>query len=59
MFVVFVTPKSKSFKPHKWKEGGEFSSPEVAEFHAKQIRKMKQQYAAAEVVPNSVHPKQN
>lgn len=57
MFIVFVTPKSKSFKPHKWKEGGEFSSPDVAEFHAKQIRKMKDRYSTVEIVPNSVQPK--
>ncbi len=54
MFVVFVTPKAKSFQPHKWKEGGEFSNPEVAEFHAKQIRKMKDLYQSVEIVPKAV-----
>jgi len=60
MFVIFLTPTAKSFKPHKWNEGGEFYTPEGAEYHAKQIRKgMKKEYSTVEVIPNSVHPKQN
>ena len=40
MYIIFVTPKNKLFKPHAWIEGGEFPTKEKAEFHAKQMRKM-------------------
>ena len=38
-FVRQLTPKNPAFKPHTWKEGGQFLTAADAEFQAKQIRK--------------------
>lgn len=57
MYAIKVTPTNKAFKPHIWKEGGEFQTVKSAEFQAKQLRKMKaifgkgKQYANVEVLP--------
>ena len=53
-YVIHLTPKSKKFPPHVWKEGGEFFTKEGAEFHADQIRNMKDLYKEVKVVPNPV-----
>ena len=53
-YVIKVTPKDKKYKPHIWKEGGEFFSEEGAEFHAKQMRNMKNFYKEVKVVLNPV-----
>lgn len=50
MFVIQLTPKSKSFKAHIWKEGGIFGTRKSAEFQAKQIRKMKDLYEEVAVI---------
>ncbi len=50
-FVIELTPASKSFKKHVWAEGGSFFLKKDAEFHAKQIRKMKDLYTKVEVIP--------
>jgi len=59
MFVIHLTPQSTGFKPHIWKEGGEFFTKKGAEFHAKQIRKMKDLYKKVVVIPKkNDNPKQ-
>jgi hypothetical protein len=64
MFVIFLTPKSKHIKPHKWVEGGTFSCHEnktaakrKADIQASQTRRMKEFYDSVDVIPNSVLPK--
>ncbi len=57
MLVIYLTPKSKHFQPHIWKEGGLFNNKDSAEFHAKQIRKMRDRSENVTVIPNSVKPK--
>lgn len=52
MFVIKLTPTWTN-KAHVWKEGGEFQTKKGAEFHAKQIRKMKDRYKKVEVVSAS------
>jgi hypothetical protein len=52
-YGIFVHPVAKGYKPHFWKEGGYFPTKEQAEFHAKQIRKMKDIYSKVEVLPTS------
>lgn len=56
MLVIHLTPKNNSFKPHVWKEGGSFHTKDGAEFHAKQIRKMKDMYEEVVVIPKPVKP---
>lgn len=57
MLVIYLTPKSKSFKPHIWSEGGEFYNKKSAEFQAKQTRKMKDFYTEVVVIPKPVREK--
>lgn len=57
-FVIELTPKSTGFKPHVWEEGGAFFLKKDAEFHANQIRKMKDLYAKVEVITNPLISKQ-
>ena len=52
MYVIELTPKSKDYPKHIWKEGGEFNCHMGAEFHASQIRKIKGLYKKVEVIIN-------
>ncbi len=40
-FVIYVTPKNKSFKPHVWIEGGIFVEKKDAEFQKNQLQSSK------------------
>ena len=51
MYQIKLVPRSKHFKPHIWKEGGDFFTKEGAEFQARQIRKMKDLYKEVIVLP--------
>lgn len=50
MYQIYLTPKNTNFKPHVWKEGGEFKTRDSAEFHASQIRITKE-YSEVTVMP--------
>jgi hypothetical protein len=52
MYKIFLFPTNTNFWPHVWKEGGEFTTFEAAEFQAEQIRTgMQKDYKKVLVIP--------
>lgn len=49
MYVIELTPKWNNALPHIWIEGGQWTSKTSAEFHARQIRKMRR-YKSVKVI---------